>query len=559
MFNPIASIRNAFAKRKSATIVVNDSGPRAGGAQLWNEQAVSALVDLLTKIPETDDLLTQANIQRYHLKKLETDDEIFGLLRTRREAVVATPWRLEGGVKATNDFLMEEITPIVEAMVSGAWKAVPYGYSVMEGVYKRRDDRKIGLEGIYVKPMEWFDPRPDGTLRYFSPDGYDAMGVPCDLDFKFFLTRSEPTYFQPKGEALLSRLYWPWFFRFNGWRFWGQFLERFGQPLLIGKSNKVDTMLAALIQVHQDSCISVGREDSVEVVEPDTKGDAFDLLEQAVVRRYQKLILGQTLTSDTGKNGGGSYALGQVHAEVKEGLRKSDIRLVRRTAQAVVNALCALNGVTADIPEIIFADDAGLEAERAKRDETLFKLGVKFKKGYFTDRYDLKEEDFELSEQKLAAINEPDSTEEDGEETNVKPIEEDDAKMHRSLGDQSVDTTTVRASHAGATDHSDSTDRLALLMQRSGFAKRRARDPKRFTPAQQLVDDAADEFLSVCGQPIHSDMVRSVIMAARDPIDLADRLTALMGEGQSSQFITLLERALFAADVIGYANSDGKV
>lgn len=512
--------------------VTSDKGPAPATAALWNDQAVSQLIELFTKIPETDELLTQAGITRASLKKLETDDEIFQALRTRREAVVATPWRFEGGDDKTTAFLEDELKPVMEQLVAGAWKAVPYGYSVMEAVYRKREDGKIGLSTVAVKPLEWFDPRPNGELRYFAPDYASPEGVVVDQVFKFFMTRVDASYANPKGEALLSRLYWPWFFRFNGWRFWGQFLERFGQPLLVGKSADPKKMVQALVQAHQDAAIGIGVNDTVEAIEPSTSGEAFEKLEQAVVRRYQKVILGQTLTSDTGKNGGGSYALGQVHAEVKEGLRRADIRLVRRTAQNVVNALCALNGVK-EAPEVVFADDAGLEAARATRDKDLSTIGVKFTKEYFLDRYDLREDDFELTDPKPPT-----------------PPVAPGQPGQPGAGIQTDENGDPVVSQAGMTRN---------LVEALIFARRRSADPKRFTAAQQAVEDLADVALSQCGQPVDSARVREAVLSASDPKDLEDRLAVLFSMADAATFQRTLEQALFAADVLGYTHSEGKL
>lgn len=503
------SDRFQFARKQP---VAKDTSPVT--VALWSDQATSQLVDLLTRIPETDVLLNQSGITRASLKKLETDDEIFAALRTRRESVVATPWRFEKGSESVNAFLSEELKPHMETIVADAWKAVPYGYSVMEAVYVIRDNRRVGLDHISGKPIEWFDPRPDGTLRYFSPDYSSVEGVECDLQLKYFLTRSDPSYLVPKGESLLSRLYWPWFFRFNGWRFWGQFLERFGQPIIVGKSASPEKMAAALATIHSDAAIAVGKEDDVTAIQPTTDGAAFEKLEQCVVRRYQKLILGQTLTSDTGKDGGGSYALGQVHADVKEGLRRADIRLVQHTVERVIRALCLLNNIAlADIPELVFADDAGLETARAERDVKLSSIGVKFTKDYFVDRYDLRDNDFEV-------VEKPD-------DASPAPVGED-----------------LPASRAYPTLEA---------------SKRYSRDPRRFTSAQQAIDDEVDSALLVCGQPIYTDIIRQTVMAARDPGDLTQRLSALIGTADNPQFAALLEQALMVANVLGYANADGKV
>lgn len=528
----------AFASKEQT------SSPAPKTAALWSDQAISQLIELFTKIPETDELLTQAGITRASLKKLETDDEIFQGLRTRREAVVSTPWRLEGGDEKTNAFLQEELKPLMELIVAGAWKAVPYGYSVMEAVYRKREDGKVGLSTVAVKPMEWFDPRPDGELRYFAPDYAMTDGQVVDQVYKFFLTRNDATYQNPKGEALLSRLYWPWFFRFNGWRFWAQFLERFGQPLLVGKGNKPAELVKALVQAHQDAAIAVGIQDSVEAIQPTSSGEAFEKLEQAIVRRFQKLILGQTLTSDTGAKGGGSYALGQVHAEVKEGLRRADIRLVRRTVQNIINALCALNGMTKEIPEVVFSDDAGLEEARSKRDETLSKLGVKFTKDYFLDRYDLREDDFELgpvpSNQPTLPNGQPTVPGSDGGASGVPtggsvPLDEEGNPVNPQAG------------------------MSRNLIESLVFARKRIADPKRFTPAQQAVEDLADLALSQCGQPVDTAKIKSAVLAAKDPQDLVERLSLLYSHADRATFQALLEQSLFVADVIGYTHAEGKL
>lgn len=377
-----------------------DVAPNADpeSAATYNDRAFDQMVELLTRIPENDEILNNAGITRCSLKKLKTDDEIYQALRTRKDAVLATNWRMEPGNGNVTEFIMEELTPIIEDVVGGAWEAIPFGYSVLEVIYKRRADGRVGIDRVVQKPMEWFDPRPDGTLRYFAPNGGDA-GIEVDQTFKFLLTRNEPSYQNPKGEALLSRLYWPWFFRFNGWRFWGQFLERFGTPILVGKSTSPAKMAQALLNAHQDAVIAHGTDDDVKALAPGGDGATFAAMEQAVVRRIQKLLLGQTLTSDGGgKGSGGSYALGVVHNSVRDDLRRSDLRLVRKTVQKIVDALCAINFPTRVIPKFKFSDERGLEVERAQRDKILSETGVIFMKQYFIDRYDLLEGDFEVNE-----------------------------------------------------------------------------------------------------------------------------------------------------------------
>jgi hypothetical protein len=60
--------------------------------------------------------------------------------------------------------------------------------------------------------------------------------------------------------------------------------------------------------------------------------------------------------------------------------------------------------------------------------------------------------------------------------------------------------------------------------------------------------------------PIGRDKLRSAVLGATDPDDLADRLFAVLGDTVSAEeFRKVLEQSLFAADVIGYVHGEGKV
>jgi phage gp29-like protein len=259
-------------------------------------------------------------------------------------------------------------------------------------------------------------------------------------------------------------------------------------------------------------------------------GQAFDTFEAAVVRRIQKVILGQTLTSGT-DNGSGNRALGQVHDAVRMDKRNSDILMVLPTLQKIVDAVCELNGWKK--MEAVFADEVGLEAQRATRDKDLYSVGVRFEKGYFQDNYDLREEDFTLSSE--APV------------TGATPAEPG------SGGDGNPGQT----GDAKATPNSGNGAQAAKLLPHL-FTKHGA--DSKFTKQQTIVEDQADAALQEAAKPLDPEKVRAAVLAATSPEDLADRLFALVGsEVSTQQFRTTLERALYAADVLGYVHAEGKV
>lgn len=266
--------------------------------------------------------------------------------------------------------------------------------------------------------------------------------------------------------------------------------------------------------------IGVGRDDEVDAVgvPAGNSGQTFEVFEQATIRRIQKVILGQTLTSGT--DGAGSRALGQVHNSVRTDKRDSDLAMIQPTVQAIIDALCKLNGWGAHLIE--FADGTGLEKERSERDKNLYDIGVRFTPEYLLSNYDLDAEDFTLADEPTAM---------DGE-----------AAPPRS-------PSAVSASkQPGAYPR--------VVGRPSASFSKHARNSK-FTKHQQQIEELADAVQAEPAYPINPEDVRRAVLAAASPEDLNERLFALIGDKVSEpEFRDALEKALYAADVLGYVAAE---
>lgn len=373
--------------------------PRYGSTRrlLNSEIAISRMLDFLTMTPDSDELLARAGIRRHQLRSLEMDDEVAQALETRKDAVCSISWRLEPNQTRASKYVRETLQPHMDTLIADVLDAVPYGYSVQEAVYQQ-DGSRIGLARITQKPLEWFEPKPDGSLRYYPEDGTGGMeGLLCDPR-KFFLAVRRAKYRNPRGEALLSRLYFPVTWRREGWGMWLHFLETFGDPIVLGQVPDFRAFVEAMKAQGVRSTIawqSSSDRDTVSAINASAPGE-FERLENAIIKRIQKLLLGQTLTSDVSSSGG-SYAQAAVHNQVRHDKTKSDVRLVTRVIQRLVDVLCDLNGFAP--LQFILADDTGLEAARAARDAVLYPVlagsGFNLTKGYFTDTYDYRNDDLE--------------------------------------------------------------------------------------------------------------------------------------------------------------------
>ena len=375
--------------------------PESGG--LYLHEAELALINYLTKMPDGDEVLRKAGITRHRLKVMMYDDEIYQCVEKRQDKIESAPWRLEPADSTTAQILNDHLREWWSEIVIGAQNARWFGYSVLEAVYNQNAlhingdiiTPFIGLQWIGEKPMQWYEPKNDGRLILLQNHSKSRRDEECDQHFKHFLTRCKPTYENPYGEALLSRLYWVWFFKNNGFKMWAKFVEQFGMPMLVGKSSigKNDDMRDALLRAHASRVLAVSATDTVEVTAAgSSSGNAsgtYDTFDKNLERRIQKVILGGTLTSGT--DGSGSRALGDVHMEVQNSKYKADIRMIMPTIQAILNALCDLNGW--ERHRIIIGEEKSLEEPKADRDVKLKNAGANLTPQYFQREYGLQDGD----------------------------------------------------------------------------------------------------------------------------------------------------------------------
>lgn len=461
---------------------------------LYSQEAVSQFYKASKQI-DLDETLRKAGIQRHRLAILLDDDEISQAVETRIDALLATPIRFEPSDTDESLLLMKEVKEWFAEIATGSINALLFGYSVLEGVYDQDDDGQIGIEWIGEKPMEWFEPKNDGRLIYRQ----DGSGRETEVDqvFKFFMTRRKATYKQPYGKALLTVVYWLDFFRKNGFKFWAKSLERFGTPILLGKCKDSDPseMNQALLNAHAQSVISIDAEDDVQILSAASSSNAgasFETFNNAIIRQIQKVILGQTLTSGT--DGTGSRALGEVHDNVRKDKLNADIRLVTPTFQAIVDALCALNDWGKH--EIILGEKSKqLNKDQAERDVKLKDAGAVFTNQYFIREYGL--QDGDLAEPLPTQAPQP----------QFKAIPSKPFSFAASVKD--------------------------------------------LTQEQQELDELADPKIQLFSEAVIKDLIAN----STGIEDMRDKLFDLAGKADTTQFNELMDRALFAADILGYVHS----
>lgn len=464
---------------------------------LYTQEAVTRFLVNFGKQPDTDEVLRKAGITRHRLRVLLDDDEVAQAVETRIDALLATPLRVEPSDTDEAEKLTLVLKEWFHEIAAGSLNALFFGYSVQEAVYELKPEGYIGLEWIGEKPMQWFEPKNDGRLIYRQEGTANEQEV--DQVFKFFLTRRKASYEQPYGKALLATLYWLFFFKQNGFKFWAKFLERFGTPILLGKCKDTETedMNRALLNAHAQSVLSIDSEDDVQVLGTSgasgTAGAAFESFNNQLVRQIQKVILGQTLTSGT--DGVGSRALGQVHENVRMDKLKSDIRLVTPTLQAVVNALCTLNG-WGEYEVMLGEKPKPLNKDQAERDAHLKNAGANLTPQYFQREYGLQDGDI--------------------------------AEIIQSLPNT----------------------QFSAIPKRAFSFKAQA---NKLSAEQQEVEELTDGQVDL--QLLTNEQIKQLAAESDGPEGLVFNLMQLIPTASESQFKANLDQALYAADILGYATA----
>lgn len=479
----------------------------ASGGHLYSDQAISQYNDFFDKMMriDTDEILSNIGMSRHQLSILLGDDEIDEKVERRIENLTQASYTLNPSEDDAAAFVYEQLDKHLEHILLASMDAKLYGYSVCEWVWDKDTYNQTGVVlplRLTQKPMQWFEPKNDGRLLYFKDNTFTPIEV--DTRYKYMLIQHRATFDNPKGKALLSRVYWLWYFKKNGWTFWSKFLERFGSPLLVGSTpNDTQAMAGALAEAHSQSIFVMPEGETVEAVASQGNGETFKVYDDALSRRIAKYLLGQTLTSGTDQ--GGTAGQGGVHQDQQEIVFNSDKRFAIRYVQQFIDVICELKGF--DAPQFEFRVEKGIQDDLATRDVKLTNQGVEFTIDYYSDRYDI------------------------------------DKKYIKQVGTPK----TLPKVETGNVSAKAQIPNFALLNFKADQD-----DKEKFTPEQQELEKLVDYALVNGQQPLDSKAILAVIKDSKDTDELTERLFDMVGQDlDESEFSEFIATALMVADIHG--------
>lgn len=314
---------------------------------------------------ERGDLTSQARLGE---DMEEKDAHIYAELSKRRRCVIGVDWRIEPPIDASprekeDSARVEEIIRNLdwETIVYDAAAAVLYGYSCQEIEWDRSEGEWLP-KAVSYRPADWFmtppDARDDLRLRTLGINGEPLR------PFGWIVHRHKAKSGYLVRGALTRVLAWPFLFRNYSARDLAEFLEIYGLPLRLGKyppgagDEEKSTLMRAVVGIGHAAGGIIPEGMSIEFQEAAKGGgDPFVLMIDWAERSISKAILGGTLTSQTSASGGGAYALGQVHNEVRRDILSSDLKQIAATmTHFLAEPLARLNTPMTRMPRWVFDD-----------------------------------------------------------------------------------------------------------------------------------------------------------------------------------------------------------
>jgi phage gp29-like protein len=333
----------------------------------------------------------------------------------------------------------------------------------------------------------------------------------------------------PIRGGLARAIAWPWLFGNYGLKDWAAFMEVYGQPYRVGKYQPGATeedkaaLLRAVANIGSDAAAIIPQTMLIEFVSAMTTGgtDAQERWLEFLNRQKAKLVLGQTLTSDTSKSGSGSQALGTVHNEVRKDIRDDDVRqlevtLHRCLTRPTVDLNLGPRKKGGQYPRVrIGLPDQLTVPEKIAAAATLVPFGLRVETSAFRDMIGL-------------------------------PEPAKDAEILRA----------PPSGGSGAADDAGTSNRvLRALASQQRLRAINARAGDTTAPAQDAIDALVSSAIAESGYtPLDDgtgDPLRALVDSAGSLEELRAALTAAVARLDDAQLVDTLTRALATARVAG--------
>lgn len=238
------------------------------------------------------------------------DSEVSSALQKRILSVIGREWDV---VPASEDAADVEIADFVREVFKGfafddfrkvLMTGLVLGYKPAEIMWKYADDGSVVIKEIIGKASRRFVFDLQGNPRLLSLQNMiEGVAVP---DRKFIIYRNVSANGSYYGDGLGKSIFWPWWFRKNGIKFWAIFSDKFGSPTAVGKypagtpKDKQAELLAAIAAIQQETGIAIPDNMVIDLLEATRNGSVNTYVSFCgyMDKQIVKVILGHSAATE---------------------------------------------------------------------------------------------------------------------------------------------------------------------------------------------------------------------------------------------------------------------
>ncbi len=276
-----------------------------------------------------DDFVKEVSKRDDTYKRMKRDPHVASCWQSRTYPVACAPWRIESDDEKQAEILTEQIRkwPEWPRYNIGIMDAIFRGWAGWEIVFNEAGAKAIVKDHVQID-QDFITFTPDGEPRLLTID-HPYEGLPMPSPQFGVASWGDQRQGNPRGEAVGKAVFWPWFMKTKGLKFWASALERFGSPSIKATLGNGDmaarkTRWKEILRAYvAGTGIVLNAGEDVEILAQITRiGDSLQLFEDYLDNAISKAILGQTLTSEEGSRSG-SYA-GKVQSGVRDDIQWAD-------------------------------------------------------------------------------------------------------------------------------------------------------------------------------------------------------------------------------------------